>query len=162
MEYKVRQKVFSIGDKFTIRDMNDNDMFYVQGKIFSFGNKLRILDLANNELVYIEQKIFRFLPEYNIYMHNRHVAMVKKEFSFFKPKLYIQSDLGSFEVEGNIFAYDFNVKKDNRIVASVSKKFFSWSDSYKVYIDDREDQVLMLALVIVLDQVFHDNNSNNS
>jgi len=162
VEYKIRQKIFSFGDKFAIKDMNDRDMYYVHGKIFTIGNKLRILDLQNRELVYIEQKIFRFLPEYHIYMNNVHVAMVKREFSFFRPKLYIESDLGRFDVDGSVFAYDFNVRKNGRVVATVSKKFFSWTDTYKVSIDDGEDQVLMLALVIVLDQIFHDNNNNSN
>lgn len=161
MEYKIRQKYFSLGDSFSIKDMHDKDLFIVQAKIFSFGNKLKIFNLAGEELVYIEQKLFKFMPEYHIYMNNRQVAMIKKEFTFFKPKLFIQSDIGRFEVDGNIFGYDFNVLKNGKVVARITKKIFSWTDSYQAYIDDYEDQALMLALVIVIDQVFHDNNSNN-
>lgn len=162
MEYKIRQKIFSFGDKFTIKDMNDNDIYYVQGKVFTIGNKLSIFDLQNRELVYIEQRLFRFLPEYHIYMNKAHVAMVKSQFSFFRQKLYIQSDLGRFDVDGSVFAYDFNVRKDGRIVATVTKKFFSLSDTYHVSVDDGEDQVLMLALVIVLDQIYHDGDHNSN
>lgn len=162
MRYKIRQKVFSIGDKFTIKNQYEDDVYSVQGKVFSFGDKLRICDMAGNELIYIEQKVFKFLPEYHIYMNNSHVAMVKKEFTFFKPRLYIESSQGRFEVDGGFLAHNFTVAKNGHIVASVDKRILSWSDTYDVDISDSENQALMLALVIVIDQIFHDNNKNNN
>ena len=67
MRYQIRQKIFSFGDNFAIKNDRDEDQFVVRGKVFTLGDKLKIEDLEGNELVYIEQKIFRFLPEYNIY-----------------------------------------------------------------------------------------------
>jgi len=46
-------------------------------------------------------------------------------------------------------------------VAVVSKKFFSFSDTYGVDIADNENHAFILALVIVIDQVLHDNENNN-
>ncbi|MFT5871261.1 MAG: hypothetical protein ACI8WT_000179 [Clostridium sp.] len=53
MKFYIREKVFSIGDNFNIKDVSGNDVFNVMGKIFSIGNKLRIYDMDNNEIVYI-------------------------------------------------------------------------------------------------------------
>ena len=33
----IKQKVFSWGDKFTVRDENGRDRYYVEGEIFTFG-----------------------------------------------------------------------------------------------------------------------------
>lgn len=162
MRYQIRQKIFSFGDNFAIKNDRDEDQFVVRGKVFTLGDKLKIEDLEGNELVYIEQKIFRFLPEYNIYRGGEHLAQVKKEFTFFKPRFYIKSTMGNYTIDGNIFAHDFQILKDGRAVAYVSKKWLSFSDTYLAEIDDREDQAFMLALVIVIDQVLHDNNKNNS
>ena len=42
----IKQKVFSIGDKFTITDDAGADRFYVEGEIFTFGKKLHIYDMT--------------------------------------------------------------------------------------------------------------------
>lgn len=156
MKYQVRQRIFSFGDSFTIKDEYDNDMFIVQGEIFSFGNKLKIQNLNGQELVYIEQKLFKFLPEYDIYIAGKHVANVQKEFSFFTPSFSINSINGNYEMNGEIFSHEFEISKNGRVVVSVSKEWFSFSDTYGVDIEDSEDHAFMLALVIVIDQVLYD------
>ncbi len=157
MRYKVKQRVFSLGDNFVVKDEYEQDCFIVRGKVFSFGDKLQIEDLHGNILIRIRQEIFRFLPEYYIYSGDKEIAMVKKEFTFFKPRFRIESDLGTYQIEGNFMSLDFNILKDNQIVAQVSKKWFSFGDTYGVDIADDEYQAFILALVIVIDQTLHDN-----
>lgn len=162
MRYQVRQKIFSFGDNFTIKGENDEPRFVVRGEVFSFGDKLRIEDLNGNELFYIEQKLFKFLPEYRIFQNGMEVAMVKREFTFFKPKFYIESSYGSFDMEGDIFGHNFRIMKNGRCAAEVNKRWFSFSDTYGVDVNDGENQAFILTLVIVIDQVIHDNNNGNS
>jgi uncharacterized protein YxjI len=40
-------------------------------------------------------------------------------------------------------------------VASVSKKWFSWGDTYGVEVGEGEDPVLVLASAVVVDQACH-------
>lgn len=160
MRYILRQKIFALSDKFYIKDEGDRPKYYVEGRLFTFGDKLKLFDLEGTELMYIEQKLFRFLPEYYIYRVGKLVAKVKKEFTFFRPKFNIESAYGDFTIEGDIFAHDFTILKDRKPVASVSKKWLSFSDTYYVDIADDEDHPFILSLVIVLDQVFHDNHNN--
>lgn len=162
MIYKVQQKIFSFADNFTIKNQYDEDCFIVRGKIFTLGNKLKIEDLQGRELVYIEQKLFRFFPEYNIYLEGQHLARVKKEFTFLKPRFNIQSSMGNYKIDGNFISHNFAIYKGEEIVARIDKKFFAFADTYAVDIADTENQPFMLALVIVIDQVLHDNNHNNN
>jgi uncharacterized protein YxjI len=159
MKYVIRQKVFSLGDKFTIKNEYGEDCFLVYGKIFSFGNKLRLTDLQDRELYYIEQKLLRFMPEYTIFKNGNVVATVKKNFTPFRPSFSITSTYGDYNIDGNFFAYDFSVFKNGAPVALISKKWFSFSDSYGVSISNDEDAAFLLSLVIVLDQIYHDNKS---
>lgn len=161
MRFMVKQKIFSFGDNFTINDEYGNPHFQVKGKVFSIGDKLRIYDMMGNELIYIEQKVFRLLPEYTIYFNGEVAAKVIKEFTFFKPRFNIESIMGNYSIEGNFWGMDFNILKNGEFIAQVSKKWFSWSDTYGVDIVDGEDYAFILALVIVIDQVIHDNNHNN-
>ena len=162
MRFIVRQKVFSFGDNFTIKDETGNEHFIVRGKVFALGDKLRIYNMQGQELFYIEQKLFRFLPEYTIYQSGQPVATVKKQFTFFKPRFTIWSAYGDFTIEGNFLGMDFSIYKNGKHVAQVSKRWFSWGDTYGVDIADDENYGFLLALVIVIDQVIHDNNHNNS
>ena len=46
--------------------------------------------------------------------------------------------------------------RSGRHVGSVSKEYFSFSDSYGVQIVDGEDDVAILSTVLVIDQVLDD------
>lgn len=162
MRYKIKQKIFSFGDSFYVKDEKDNDVFRVQGKVFALGDKLKIYDMQGIELIYIQQKLLKLLPEYSLFRNGSIIARVKKELSFFRPKFVIESTMGNYKIEGEIFSHDFCITKERRTVATVNKKWVSLRDSYGVQIDDNEDQAFMVALVIVIDQVIHDNNHNDN
>ena len=162
MKYLINQKIFSIGDKYTIKDEFGKDQYYVKGKIFALGDKLRIYDNNDIERVYIEQKLFKLLPEYLIYLDGEYTAKIKKEFSLLRPKFKIDSNFGQYSVEGNFLGYYFKIMKNGNVVAYVSKKFFAIRDSYGVDIADNENDLLILALVIIIDQVIHDDNHNDN
>lgn len=156
MRYKIKQKIFSLGDSYIIKDQYDDDRFIVRGKIISLGGKLRIYNLEGKELVYIEQELFHLLPRYNIFLYDNYTASVKKELSFFKPRFSIESSIGSYTIEGEAFSHEFRILSHGHEVAYVSKKWASFSDTYGALIDDNENQEFMLALVIVIDQVLHE------
>lgn len=162
MKYLVRQRLFALNDSFYITDQEETAIFKIEGKIFSLGNKLNIYDVNGKKCIYIEQKLFKLLSEYEIYEGDRVVARIKKQFTLLKPKINIQSDYGNFTIEGNVFAYNFSILRDGVVVARVNKKLISFSDVYSVNISEGEKDDFILALVIVIDQIFHDDNHNNS
>lgn len=160
MRYMIKQKLFSIRDRFSIKNEMGEDVMYVISQLLTLGNKLRIYDMSDKELCYIEQKIFRFLPEYNIYIDGRHRANIKKRLTFFTKEFDIQSHLGTYSVQGNIFAYEFEILNKNRPVARISKKFFSLRDTYGVDVVEDENHVMILAIAIIMDMIFHNQNNN--
>lgn len=157
MKYIIRQKMFSLGDSFSIKDESGNDIFIVRRQLLSIGKKLRIFDMAGNELCYIEQALFRFMPEYNIYIAGQHIVNVKKKFAFFRHAFVIEGTNNQYKIEGDFFAHEFNIIKNSKIIARISKKYFSFTDTYGIDVDNGEDQVTTLALAIVIDMVCHDN-----
>jgi uncharacterized protein YxjI len=40
-------------------------------------------------------------------------------------------------------------------VATVSKRWFAWTDTYGIEVDDKEDAVLILASAVVVDMACH-------
>lgn len=155
MRYLVKQKILSVGDSFTIKDENQVDKYVVKGKVISVGGKLKFCDMAGNELLRIEQKLLKLLPEYHIYYNGQDVATVKKAFTFLTAKFNIQSTKGNYTIDGNFFKWDYKINRDGKPAAIVSKKVVALSDSYSIDITEGEDDVFMLALVIIIDQVLH-------
>lgn len=159
MKFYIKQKIFSIGEKFTIYDENGNDAFYVEGEFFTLGRKFHLLSALGYELSYIEQKLFSFLPKYYIYRDGQQVAEVIKEFTFFR-QAYTVEGLG-YEVEGDFFAHEYSIYKNGYEVASVSKEWFTFGDAYELDIASSEDAVNLLSIIIVIDACIESSKNNN-
>ncbi|MGI6085320.1 MAG: LURP-one-related/scramblase family protein [Acetivibrionales bacterium] len=151
----IKQKVFSFGDKYNIFNEEGQPVFSVQGEVFTFGAKIHIYDAAGTEVIFIEQKLFRFLPEYHIYSGDTLSAIIKKEFSFFIPKLNIQSEYGDYTLVGNLFGRDFSILRNDIVVGELHKAWLSWGDSYELIINNDDDIPLFCALTIAIDHCIH-------
>ena len=157
MRYVMKQKLFCWGDDFTIKDDQERDVFFVDGKAFSIGEKLSFQDMAGNELAFIRQKLLAWGPTYEIYRGSELAAVVKKHlFTFLNCKFTVDvPGPDDLEAEGNFLDHEYRFTRGGRIVATVSKQWFSWTDTYGVEGADGEDAVLLLASTVVSDMVCH-------
>ena len=156
MKYQVRQRLVSVGDDFDIRDEHGDKLYFVDGKGFTFGKDLAVKDMRKNRVARIRQKLFTFAPTYAIYIHDTPVAVIKKRLFSWRTRFLIDVDgTSNYETVGNMFLYDYKIYQDKRCVAQVSKKYFTFADSYGIHIEDDADQLLMLTMAIVIDIVLH-------
>jgi uncharacterized protein YxjI len=157
MRYVMKQKLFSWGDDFYIKDDQGRDVFFVDGKAFSLGDKLSFQDMAGNELAFIGQKLLSWGPSYEIYRGSQLVAVVKKSlFTLFHCKFTVDvPGPDDLEAEGDFLDREYGFTRGGRTVANVSKQWFSLTDSYGVEIADGEDDILILASTVVIDMVCH-------
>ena len=155
MKLYIKEKVFSWGDKFTVKDEYGNDKYFVQGEVFSWGKKLHVYDMTGNEVAFIKQEVWSFLPRFYVFCNNVQVAEIKKEFSFIFPK-YSVAGL-SWEIEGRFMAHDYEIKKGSRTIVSISKEWMTWGDSYELDIANPEDEIVALAVVLTIDCVTESN-----
>lgn len=155
--YIMSQKVFTFGDRFVIKDENRNQVFFIKGKAISIGDRLSFFDNNNNRLAYIKEMIPSFRSYYKIYREGKIYARVHRVINLFKEKFIIEvpgSDY--YKVVGNFWKHEFKFIHNDRLVARVSKKFFSVGDKYRIRIARDEDEVLILATVAIIDMVCHD------
>lgn len=158
MRYVLKQKMFTFGDDFAIKDQNGDDCYFVDGKVFSVGDKLLFQDMQGNELASIEQKLLSIGKTYRIIRDGRPMATVKKKmFTLFREAFDVEdAAAGELDAQGDFFDREYEFTRDGRLIASVSKRFFTWTDTYGVDIAEGEDDVLILACVIVIDLCCHD------
>lgn len=157
MIYRIKEKFWSWGNDFKITDEQGNDRFLIDGQAFSWGDNLSFQDLQGNELAFISQKMMSFKPRYQILVNGSVFAEVVKEFSWFKQKFFLDvPGPNDYEIDGSFWQHEFEFTRSGRRVASVSKKYWDWTDSYGVDIQEGEDDVSILCACIVIDQVLHD------
>ena len=150
-----------MGDDYRIKDQAGRDCFYVDGKAFSFGDKLSFLDMAGSEVAFIDQKLLAWGPTYEIYRDGQLFAVVKEKlWTFLKNRFTVDVGAdgpgpGDLEVEGDFLDLEYQFLRDGGVAAQVSKKWFSWSDTYGVDVADGEDDVLILACTVVVDLCSH-------
>lgn len=149
MNLYIKQKVFTWGDKFSIYDEYGTEKYYVEGEVFTWGKKLHLYDMLGQEQAFIQQEVFTFLPKYHISRRGEEVAEVVKEFTFFKPEYTVSGP--DWRVLGDFWDHEYEIEGAVGTVAAVSKEWMTWGDSYEIRFGDQVDEVLALAVVLVID-----------
>lgn len=151
MKLYIKEKVFTWGDQFTVKDERGNDRYVVEGEVFSWGKKLHVYDMTGREVAFIKQEVWSFLPRYYVFCGDRQVAEIKKEFTFFFPKYRIDG-LG-WEIDGSFMAHEYEITQSGRTIVSIRKEWMTWGDSYELNITNPSDEIVALAVVLTIDCV---------
>ena len=151
MKLYIKEKVFSWGDKFTVKDAYGEDKYIVEGEVFTFGKKLHVYDRSGREVAFIKQEVWSFLPRYYVFCGDRQIAEIKKEFTFLFPRYTIEG-LG-WEIDGSFMAHDYQITKQGRKIVTISKEWMTWGDSYELDIVNPADEIIALAVVLTIDCV---------
>ena len=159
IKYLLKQKSFCLGNDFQIFDENRSPVFQIDGKAFNWGNNLSFQDMSGKELAHISQSMSLFQPKYQIEIDGQLFAEVVKEFSWFNKKFTLDvPGPNDYEIDGDFWKHEYRFMRSGRMVAEVTKKHFSWTDTYGVEIIGGEDIVSILSTVIVIDLVCHEDN----
>jgi uncharacterized protein YxjI len=159
IRYKIRQKLFAIGDDFWIEDQEGRKAFKVDGKALRLRKTLVFEDLDGEKLCQIQE---RWLPIKETMAidgpDGRQMAVVKKALiAPLRDKWDVKVNDGpDLDVQGNIFDHEYAIKQGWNKVAQVSKKWFRLTDTYGVEIDEGQNDVLILAIAVAIDMMAHD------
>ena len=114
--------------------------------------------MQGNELLFIRQRLLSWGPTYELIRNGRVAAQVKKElFTFFRCKFEVDvPGPDDLEAVGDFWDHEYHFERRGEVVATVSKRWFSWTDTYGIHVDDDADDVIVLASAVVIDLVCHD------
>lgn len=160
MRYMMKQRMWTVGDKFTIQNEQGEDVATVDGQVMSLGDKLTFYDVVGKELAFIKQVLMSWGPTYEIHRDGELWAVVKKKFSFTRNEFTIEV-VGSDDLvaEGDFTGHEYFFVRGGGTVATVSQAWFQWTDTYGVELLASEDAVLILASTVVIDMVHHHHKS---
>jgi uncharacterized protein YxjI len=156
--YQMRQKMVSFGDDFWIENEQGQKVFKVNGKALRVRQTLVFEDARGNELCKIQERMMRVKDSMEIEGPNgEQLAMVKKALiSPIRDRWMVKIKNGpDLEVHGNVLDHEYSIGEGRDKVAEVSKKWFRLRDTYGVSIDPDQDDVIILAVAVCIDEMTH-------
>jgi uncharacterized protein YxjI len=149
MKLLFRQRLFSWFDSYDIYDEADKSVYVVKGEL-SWGHLLRIYDAGGRELGCVKEKVLTWLPKFEMYLGDRYIGCISKEFSFLKPKFNI--DCNGWQVDGDWLEWDYTILDSaGNCVATVSKDIWHWTDTYVLDVPDPKNALCVLMMVLAID-----------
>jgi len=157
--YKIRQKIFSIGDDFWIENGEGERVYKVDGKALRLRKTLIFEDTKGNKLAKIQE---RLLPIKETMVvedgEGNQLAVIKKGLIAALGDHWSVNVRGGpdLDVQGNILDHEYSIMERRKKIADVSKKWLSLTDTYGVEIAEGESDILILSIAIAIDMMSHD------
>ncbi|MCO6451914.1 MAG: LURP-one-related family protein [Caldilineales bacterium] len=156
--YQMRQKMFAIGDDFWIENDRGKKVYKVDGKALRVRSTLILEDRNGREVAKIQERMLRVKDSMEIEDANgNRVGMVKKALiTPVRERWTVKIKNGpDLDVQGNILDHEYSIGEGRDKVAEVSKKWFRIRDSYGIEIDPGQDDAVILAIAIAIDEMAH-------
>ena len=157
-QYKMRQKLVSIGDDFWIENQRGERVFKVDGKMLRVRDTLIFEDARGQEQCKIQEKVARVKDSMEIEGPNgERMAMVKKALITPLRERWVVKvgDGPELQVQGNLLDHEYSIGEERDKIAEVSKKWFRIADSYGVQIEQGQNDILVLAVTVAVDMMAH-------
>jgi uncharacterized protein YxjI len=154
-KYRMREKVFAIGDDFWIENDEGERAFKVDGKALRIRQTFVLEDPSGAELFSIQEKKLSVRDKMEIERDGHTVATVKKALvSPLRDRFSIDVEGGEdLEAHGNVVDHEYKIERGGDQVAEVSKRWFRARETYGIEIAPGQDDALILAVTVCVDQM---------
>ena len=155
MKYLLRDRLFSIGDDFWITTEHGEKAFLVDAKILRISDTFELKDMQGHKVAVVKKKLVSIRDAMKIERDGEVVATVKKKlFTPFRDKYEVHLHDGrELEVHGNFSDHEFAVEEHGHRIAHISRKWFSFRDTYGIDIQDDQDVPLLLSVAVCVDHM---------
>jgi uncharacterized protein YxjI len=153
--YTMREKMFAIGDDYWIENADGGRAFKVNGKALRIRDTLVLESPSGEELFAIQEKKLSVRDKMEIERDGRTVATIKKALvNPLRDRYSIAVEDGEdMEAKGNIVDHEFKIERGGDKVAEISKRWFRVRDTYGIEIAPDQDDALILACTVCIDQM---------
>lgn len=158
VHYQMRQKMVAIGDDFWIENDQGQKAFKVDGKALRVRQTLIFEDPHGKELCKIQERMLRVKDTMEIEgPGGEKLAMVKKALvTPLRDRWVVKIQNGpDMDVQGNILDHEYSIGSGRDKVAEVSKRWFRLRDTYGVEIQPGQNDALILAIAVCVDEMSH-------
>jgi uncharacterized protein YxjI len=153
VRYIIRERFFRLGEDSDITDEQGRPVLHVDGKVLTLHDTLIVRDLQGTEVARVQRQLIALRPTYDITRQGQELAEVRKKLiSPFVDRYTIDiPGPDDLHVTGSLFEHEYKIERDNRVVATVSKRWISLTETYGVEIAPGEDDLVILTAVLAID-----------
>jgi len=156
--YRMREKLFAIGDDFWIDTEDDRHAFKVNGKALRLRSTFVLETPSGEALLKIQEKKLRIRGTMELERDGQTIGTVKK--ALITPlRERFTIDLGNgreLTAKGNIVDHEYEIERDGDKIAEISKRWFRIRDSYGIEVAPGADDALIVAAAVCIDEMTHD------
>jgi uncharacterized protein YxjI len=154
-KYRMREKLFAIGDDFWVESEEGERAFKVDGKALRIRKTLVLENPSGSELFTVQEKKLHVRDTMEIDRGGQTVAKVKKALiSPLRDRFSIEVEGGEdMEAKGNVVDHEYKIERGGDRVAEVSKRWFRIRDTYGIEIAPGQEDALILAVTVCIDQM---------
>ena len=156
--YKIRQKLFSIGDDFWIENEEGKKVYKVDGKVLRIRKTLVFEDALGKKLAQIQERLLTIRDTMVIDgPDGKEIAVIKKALiAPLRDRWTVKvKDGEDLDVQGNLFDFEYSIKQGKVKVAEISRKWFRLTDTYGVEVGSGQNHILILAIAVAIDMMAH-------
>jgi len=154
-KYRMREKMFSIGDDFWIETDSGDKAFKVDGKALHLRKTFVLENREGKELLKIQERKLSIRDKMAIERDGDTVATIKKALVTPLRDRYV-IDLeggGEMSAKGNIVEHEYEIERDGEKIAEISKRWFRIRDTYGIEIAPGENDALIVAATVCIDEM---------
>ena len=154
-KYRMREKLFAIGDDYWIENEEGERAFKVDGKALRIRKTLVLQDASGAELFTVKEKKLHIRDTMDVERDGQTVARIEKALiTPLRERFAVEIEGGQdMEAKGNIVDHEYKIERDGDKVAEVSKRWFRIRDTYGIEIAPGQDDALILAVTVCIDQM---------
>ena len=90
MQLYIKQRFFSWTDSYDVYDDTGEPRYEVRAELLTMGHQIHVYDKRSGEEVgSIHQKLLTLMPQFEIVIGERSQGLVRKEFTFFRPRYWV-------------------------------------------------------------------------
>ena len=154
--FQMREQLISIGDDYWIEDDAGHRAFKVNGKAARIRDTWVLEDAHGEEVASIRERKLTVRDSIKIDLGGRE-AKVKKAMLGIRDRFHVEVERGEdLTVKGNFVDHEYEIERDGKKIAEVSKKWLRARDTYGVEVRNPADVVLALAVTVAVDALSHD------
>jgi uncharacterized protein YxjI len=156
MKYQMREEMFAIGDDYWIETDSGRRAFKVDGKALRVRKTLILERPEGGDVFTIQKKLLSIRDRMEIERDGKTVATVTKALlTPLRERFSIEVEGEDMEAKGNIVDHEYTIERSGDKVAEVSKRWFRMRDTYGIEIAEAQDDALILAVTVCIDQMSH-------
>jgi uncharacterized protein YxjI len=151
----MREKLFAIGDDFWVETDGGQRAFKVDGKALRIRSTFILESPSGEELFKIQERKLRVRDTMEIERHGDTVATIKKALvTPLRDRFTIAlKDGGELSAKGNVVDHEYEIEREGQKIAEISKRWFRVRDTYGIDVATGENDALILAVVVSIDEM---------